>query len=103
MLTTADTGKIRRGFGKNAGEWTGRVEINKEEIPGSKRSLYCYILTTPGFTGRTFKLCVLTRWDLISVSAAPYCRSIVDHSINLSIPDLKKKKYQKGMNRNNKK
>ena len=30
---------------KNAGEWTGRVEISKEEIPGSKRSMYCNILT----------------------------------------------------------
>ena len=30
---------------KNAGERTGRVEINKEEIPGSKRSMYGYILT----------------------------------------------------------
>ena len=37
--------KIGRGFGKNEGEWTGRVEINKEEIPGSKRSMYGYILT----------------------------------------------------------
>ena len=36
--------KIGRGFGENAGEWTGRVEINKEEIPGSKRSMYGYIL-----------------------------------------------------------
>ena len=32
--------KIGKGFGKNAGEWTGRVEISKEEIPGSKRSMY---------------------------------------------------------------
>ena len=31
------------GFGKNAGEWTGRIEISKEELPGSKRS--SYILT----------------------------------------------------------
>ena len=23
----------------NAGEWTGRVEISKEEIPGNKRSI----------------------------------------------------------------
>ena len=30
---------------KNAGEWTGRVEISKEEIPGSKSSMYGYILT----------------------------------------------------------
>ena len=45
VLATANTGQIGRGFGKNAGEWTGRVEISKEEIPGSKRSMYGYILT----------------------------------------------------------
>ena len=45
VLATADTGEMRRGFGKNAGEWTGRVEISEEEIPGSKRSTYGYILT----------------------------------------------------------
>ena len=45
LLATANTGEIRRGFGENAGEWTGRVEISKEEIPGSKRSMYGYILT----------------------------------------------------------
>ena len=56
MLATANTGEIRRGFGKNAGEigrsfgknageWTGRVEISKEKIPGSKRGMYGYILT----------------------------------------------------------
>ena len=42
VLATANTGKIGRGFGKNAGEWTGRVEIIKEEIPSSKRSMYAY-------------------------------------------------------------
>ena len=30
---------------KNAGEWTGRIEISKEEIPGSKPSMYGYVLT----------------------------------------------------------
>ena len=45
VLATANTGKIGRGFGKNTGEWTGSVEINKEEIPGSERSMYGYILT----------------------------------------------------------
>ena len=39
------TKKIGRGFGKNAGEWTGRVEISKEENLGSKRSMYGDILT----------------------------------------------------------
>ena len=45
VLTTANTGKIGRGFGKKASEWTGRVETSKEEIPGSKRSLYAFKLT----------------------------------------------------------
>ena len=65
MLATASTGKIRRGFGKNAGEWTGSVEINKEEIFGSKRSIYGYILTYSRLYRENvyFKLCVLIRWD----------------------------------------
>ena len=37
--------KIGRGFGKNACEWTGRVEISKEQIPSSVLSMYGYILT----------------------------------------------------------
>ena len=45
MLATANTGKFGRGFGKKAGNWTGRVEINKEEISGSKRGMFGYILT----------------------------------------------------------
>ena len=38
-LATANTGKIGRGFGKNADEWTRRVEISKGEISGSKCSM----------------------------------------------------------------
>ena len=45
MLATANTVKSGEVLEKNAGEWTGRVEISKEEIPGSKRSMYGYILT----------------------------------------------------------
>ena len=45
VLATANTGKIGRRLGKSAGEWTGRVEIGKEKIPGSKRCMYGYILT----------------------------------------------------------
>ena len=45
VLAAANTGKIGRGFGKNEDEWTGRVEISKEEIPCSKHSMYGYILT----------------------------------------------------------
>ena len=46
MLATANTRK-KSGevFGIDAGEWTARVEISKEEILGSKRSMYGYILT----------------------------------------------------------
>ena len=45
VLVIVNKGEIRRGFGKNAGEWTRRVEIIKEEIPGSKCSMYGYTLT----------------------------------------------------------
>ena len=46
MLATANAEK-KSGevLGKKAGEWTGRVELSKEEIPGSERSMYGYILT----------------------------------------------------------
>ena len=45
VLATANTGEIGRGFGKNAGKWSVRVEISKKEIPGSKRGMYGYVLT----------------------------------------------------------
>ena len=37
--------KLGEVLEKKAGDWTGKVEISKEEIPGSKRSMYGYILT----------------------------------------------------------
>ena len=43
VLATANTRIVGRGFGKNVGEWIGRVEIRKEEIPSSKRSMYGYL------------------------------------------------------------
>ena len=45
VLATANTGNIGRGFGKNASERTGMVEISEEEILGSKCTMYGYILT----------------------------------------------------------
>ena len=71
VLATANTGEIGKGFGKNEGEWTGSVEISKEEIPGSKHSIMAIYWPTPGFKGRTFKLC--SHQTLISASAAPHC------------------------------
>ena len=48
-VSQANTGKkIGRGFGKNAAEWTGRVEIRKEEIPSSKLSMHGNVLTYSG-------------------------------------------------------
>ena len=38
VLAISITGKTRKRFGKNAGEWTGRVKISKEEIPGTRRT-----------------------------------------------------------------
>ena len=54
MLATVNTRKkttkkLGRGFGKNADELIGRVEISKEEIPGSKRSMHGNILTYSRF------------------------------------------------------
>ena len=37
--------KLGEVLEKNEGEWTGRLEISKEEIPGSKHSMHGYILT----------------------------------------------------------
>ena len=45
VLATANTGETGRGFLKNAGEWTGKVEISMEEISGSKHSMYGYVPT----------------------------------------------------------
>ena len=32
VLATTNTGKIRRGFGKNAGEWPGKVEKKQSDL-----------------------------------------------------------------------
>ena len=32
VLATTNTGEIGRGFEKNAGKWTGRVEIRKKSL-----------------------------------------------------------------------
>ena len=37
--------KTRERLWENASEWTGLVEISKEEIPGSRRSMYVYVRT----------------------------------------------------------
>ena len=47
VLATTNTGKIRRGFGKNAGEWPGKVEkkqsdlLDKSDMARRKKKCYC--------------------------------------------------------------
>ena len=36
VLAIANTGEIRRGFGKNAGEWTGRIEVMRKTRQGAQ-------------------------------------------------------------------
>ena len=65
MLATANTGKnLERFWKKNAGEWTGSVEISKKEIPGSKRSMYGYILTDYGLNTLS-NMCVFVMLFLV--------------------------------------
>ena len=65
-------------MGKNAGECTGRVEISKEEIPGSKRSMYGYNDTDLLQALKGERLISVFSLDgtLISVSAAPHCGTL---------------------------
>ena len=86
MLTTANTGQIGRGFGKNAGEWTGRVEISKEEIPGSKRSMYGYITDLLQALNRERLSSVFSSdGTLISASAAPHCGLLLHQPSSVSV------------------
>ena len=53
VLVTTNTGKTRERFKhkqtnkqtKNDDDWTGKVEISQEKIPGNRRSTQGYFLT----------------------------------------------------------
>ena len=65
MLATANTGKSRERFSKNAGEWTRREGISSRK-KSSAIGAACVALFRPtsGFKGRTFELLILlNRWD----------------------------------------
>ena len=64
VLAAANTGKAQERFWKNASEWTRKVEINREKIPGSRLTCMAIYLPARGLKGRTFELWVLNRWDL---------------------------------------
>ena len=64
VLATANTGEIGRGFGKmqvNGPE--GYKEARKKSLAVSIACMAIY-WPTPGFNERTFKPCVLNRWDV---------------------------------------
>ena len=76
MLATANTGKTRERFRENTGEWTGRVEISKEEIPGSRRSMHGDIRDLlQALKGEPFSSGFSTDGSLISASAVTHCRT----------------------------
>ena len=76
MLATANTGK-KSGevLEKNAGVWTGRIEISKEEIPGSKCNMYGCIYTDliQALKGEHLSSVLSPDGTLISASAVSHC------------------------------
>ena len=64
-------------YEKNAGEWTGRVEMSKEEISGSKRSMYGYTLTYSRFL-KEKRLSFVFSPDGALISASAAAHNIVD-------------------------
>ena len=84
VSATANTGEIGRGFAKNAGEWTGRVEISKEEWSGQKIERLIILAAVEIFKTIFYNLLqALKRWPstalgslqrvtFISASAVPY-------------------------------
>ena len=77
-------------FGKNAGEWTGRVEISKEDFLAVSVACMAIYLPSPGYKGRTFKLCFLNRWNFnFCVRSSPLrgngCMSSEDSFFNFFI------------------
>ena len=67
---------------KNADEWTGKVEISKEEIPGSKRSTYDYNTDLlQAIKGERLSSVFLPDGTLTSASAAPHCGVTTQHEL----------------------
>ena len=85
--TSVSHGQLRKKsggvLGKNADEWTGRVEISKEKISGSKRSMYGYILTysrlMKNYTHKQVPLSILTQTHFDGDSVERMSLSLVGH------------------------
>ena len=81
-----------RGFGKNEGEWTGKVEISKEEITGGMRSIQGYNLINAllhALKGELLSSGFSTDRSLISVSAYSTV-GILHNGITKVMADLQK-------------
>ena len=65
VLVTANTGKNRERFWKKCRRMDRKCRNEQERKKSLAISVACMAIywLTPGFKGRTFKLCVLTRWD----------------------------------------
>ena len=74
VLATANVGKNRERFWKKC-RWMDRKGRNKEEIPGSKRSMYGYIYTDllQAIKGEHLSSVFSPEGTSISASAAPHC------------------------------
>ena len=72
-------------FRQNASEWTGRVEISKEEIHSSKRSMYVWLYTDllQVLKGEPLSSVFITDLTLISASAAPTAGQKPNEHLNL--------------------
>ena len=74
MLATANTEEWGEVLEKNAGEWTRRVEISKEGIPGSKRKhVWLYTDLLQALKVERLSSVFSPDGTLISASAAPHC------------------------------
>ena len=68
------------GFGENAGEWTGRVVISEEEIPGCSAARMALYGRASGLKGEPLSCRVSTDGALISAFAEPYCGVLLGNS-----------------------
>ena len=84
MLAKASTGKNRERFWKNAGKWTGRVDISEEESPGSKCSMHGIILTCSRLQRVEIHMLVVgtsTSWSHYGVVPPPLPRPRISSTV----------------------
>ena len=75
VIATANTGKARERFWKNAGKWTGSIELARKKTLAVSVACVALYWPTPGFkgVGEPSSSVFSTDGTLISASAAPHC------------------------------